>query len=188
MRKSKSPPKNVDLGVKAKSSRLSGKNVAVAVSGGIGAVEVVKIIRELRRHGAKVTSFMTPSAGRFIGEDALSWASNRAVVKEGSYEVEYLEPFDILVVAPITLNTLSKASLGITDNVVGLLIASHLGAKRPALFVPAMNATMKAHPVYADYCKRLISWGVDFLESEEEEDRMKMPSPEAVLKRVLELA
>ncbi len=188
MQKSKMPSKNTDVGVKSKSTRLKDKRVAVAVSGGIGAVEVVKIIRELRRHGATVTAFMTPTASRFVGEDALSWAANRPVVKEASYEVEYLQEFDILLVAPTTLNTLSRAALGLTDNVVCLLIASHLGAKRPAIFVPAMNAVMKSHPLYTEYRKRLSSWGVKFLESEAEEDRMKMPSPEAVAEMVLELA
>lgn len=188
MQKSKIARKNTDVGVKSKSGRLKDKRIAVAVCGGIGAVEVVKIIRELRRHGADVTAFMTPSAARFVGEEALSWAANRPVVREASYEVEYLENFDLLVVAPTTLNTLSRAALGLSDNVVTLLIASHLGAKRPAVFVPAMNAAMKNHPLYAEYRKRLASWGVKFLESEEEEDRMKMPTPDAVAEMVLELA
>lgn len=180
-------PKVDDVGVVAKSSRLQNKSIAVAVSGGVGAVEVVKIIRELRRHGASVTAFMTPSSHRFVGEDALSWAADRMVVKEATFKVEYLETFDLVVVAPTTLNTLSKAALGLTDNVVSLLIASHLGAGRKALFVPAMNAVMKGHPVYQEYRDKLSQWGVKFLETEEEEGRMKMPTPEGVVEKVLEM-
>ena len=187
MRKRSSPRNNRDLGVSNKSQRLVGKRIAVAVCGGIGSVEVVKIIRELRRHGAEVTAFMTPSAQRFVGPDALSWAAHRPVVKEATYEVEYLEAFDLVIVAPTTLNTLSKAALGLTDNVVLLLIASHLGAKRPMILVPAMNAAMKNHPVYGEYRARLTNWGVKFLETDEVEDRMKMPTPEAVAQSAMEL-
>lgn len=176
-----------DTGVQSKSNRLQGRRLAVAVCGGIGAVEVVKIIRELRRHGASVVPFMTPSSQRFVGRDALAWAAGVEVVAEASPNVEYLEPFDLVVVAPATLHSVAKAALALTDNVVALLLASHLGAGKRTLFVPAMNAAMKQHPRYAQYREQLTAWGSVFLETAEEEDRMKMPTPEQLVEKVLEI-
>lgn len=173
-----------DTGVQIKSERFKDKRIAVAVCGGIGAVEVVKIIRELRRHGATVTAFMTPSSLRFVGKDAVSWATQKAAIVEASHEVEYLDPFDLLLVVPATLHTISKAALALTDNVVSLLIASHLGNRGKTLFVPAMNLAMKQHPRYDEYRGLLRQWGVEFLESTDDEDRMKVPEPHAIVEKV----
>lgn len=176
-----------DTGVSPKSDRLEGKRIAVAVCGGIAAVEVVKIIRELRRHGAKITPFMTPSSSRFIGPDALSWAAETGVIAESSAQVEYLKEYDLVLVCPATLNTIAKAALALTDNVVSLLIASQIGAKRKVLMVPAMNLAMLEHPAYGEYRARLEAWGVNFLQLPCEEGRLKIPSFEAVANRVLEI-
>ena len=48
-----------DRAVKLKSAALKGQQIAVAVCGGVASVEVVKIIRELRRYQASVTAFFT---------------------------------------------------------------------------------------------------------------------------------
>ena len=87
----------------------------------------------------------------------------------------------------MTLNTLAKSAVGLADNAVTLLIASQLGRKAPLLFVPAMNSQLRNHPLYDEYSARLRKWGAVFLESELEEDRLKMPSPEKVLECVLQV-
>ena len=167
----------LDRGVKARSSRLKGLQVAFAVTGGIASVETVKIIRELRRRGAEVTVFMTPSAARFITPLSLEWASTRSVIMEESADVECLEKYDLLIVAPATLNSIAKSALGLADNVVSLLVATQFGLGSRILFVPTMHSSMLQHPLYGEYCQRLKNWGAEFLENAEEEGRMKIPSP-----------
>lgn len=49
-----------DTGVEEKADALDGKRIAFGVCGGIGAVETVKLMRELRRHGAELTTFSIP--------------------------------------------------------------------------------------------------------------------------------
>ena len=174
-----------DTDVQDKSGNLRGKTIAWGVCGGIGAVEAVRGLREIRRHGASVTAFATPSALSFIGETALEWASGRSAVLAFGADVPHLEPWSLVVIAPLTLNTLSKIALGIGDNSVTLLAASQLGRRAPLLLVPTMNLDLQAHPLYREYRDRLTGWGVRFLESPQEEDRIKMPSPEAVAQEVL---
>jgi phosphopantothenoylcysteine decarboxylase / phosphopantothenate---cysteine ligase len=169
-----------DRGVETRSTRLQDYRVAVAICGGIACVEAVKIIREIRRHGAEVRPFFTPGVTRFMTPLPVEWASSNKVVQEETAAVEYLDPFDAVLVAPATLNTISKSALGLTDNVVTLLIGTQLGRKGRVLFVPTMNLEMAAHPLYDEYKSRLESWGANFFETREEEGRWKMPEAKEV--------
>jgi phosphopantothenoylcysteine decarboxylase / phosphopantothenate---cysteine ligase len=175
-----------DKGVSSKSTRLSGKRIAFGVCGGIGAVEVVKIIRELRRHGAEVHPFLTPSVQKFVTALSIEWAAGRAPVLEADAQVDHLEDFDLMIVAPATLNTISKAALGLADNAVTLAIAGQLGGNRKLLLYPTMNDKLRAHPRYESALRELEGWGARFPEAPEEEGRRKMPSPEQVAEAALE--
>jgi phosphopantothenoylcysteine decarboxylase/phosphopantothenate--cysteine ligase len=171
-----------DRGVTEKSHDWEGKPIALGICGGIGAVEVVKIIREIRRHGARVTAFLTPAVETFVSALSLEWASGESVVKELRADVNHLEAYSLVVVVPATLNTIAKCAAGLCDNPVTLLIAGQFGVRRPILFVPAMNEQLTRHPLYAENVNKLKSWGAKFHEPEIEEGRMKVPSPEALVK------
>lgn len=177
----------LDKGVNRKSDALKELSIAVGVCGGIGAVEIIKIIRELRRHGAVVTPFMTPGAQRFITPLSVEWAANRRVVLEEGPDVEYLDRFDAVLIAPATLNTIHKSAYGITDNAVLLMIATQIARRGKLLFVPAMNGEMAKHPLFKETQDRLGKWGARFFESPLDEDRLKMPEAERLAEWILEI-
>jgi len=176
-----------DLGVEPKSTRLQGCSIALGIAGGIGAVDTVRLVREWRRHGAEVTAFFSPEAARFITPLSLEWATGRSVVQEAGADVEHLSSYDLVVVAPATLNTLGKAAAGMADTPVTLLMAGQIGRKAPVLVVPTMNAQLAAHPAYAESIAKLKKWGVHFLETPMEEGRLKMPAPEIVVEATLKV-
>lgn len=176
-----------DKGVEKKSDHLSAKRIAFGISGGIGAVETVRLMRELRRHGAEITTFLTPSATRFITELSLAWASQGRVIGQAGEDVDHLDPFDVVVVAPLTLNTLSKCALGITDNPVTLLVAGQLGRGGKIALVPAMNLQLQRHPLYSHYCEVMERFGANFFPATPEEGRLKMPSPESFSEWLIEV-
>ena len=178
--------KIADRGVKTKSKRLDGKRIALGVCGGIGATEVVKIIRELRRHGASVVPFLTPSVTDFISELSIEWAASTKPVLRLGADVDHLETYDLVVVAPATLNTIAKSALGIADNAVTLLVASQIGRKAPVIFVPAMNLMLRRHPAYDLHVKTLTKWGASFFEPEPQEERLKMPEAITLAAHVVE--
>lgn len=178
--------KITDTGVELSSSRLVGRRIALAVSGGIGAVETPRIARELRRHGAWVRAYLTPGATAFITELSLSWSTGGPAVVAMGPGAEHLDDFDLILVVPTTLNTLAKAALGLADNPVTLLLASHFGKKTKTLFVPTMNAAMLRHPRFAGYREELESWGARFYQSPEEEGRHKVPAPELLVEEVIQ--
>lgn len=175
-----------DRAVRTKSTALEGKRLAYVACGSIGAVESVRAIRELRRHGADVTAFPTAGALAFLTADAFTWATDRPAVVQATAAVEYLEPFDGVVVAPLTLNSLAKVALGLADSAAMLVVATAFGEKKPVLCVPTMHASMREHPCYGDYRSRLERWGATFLETEEEEGRQKMPSPERIAEATIQ--
>ena len=176
-----------DREVQLKSKKLLGKHIGYCVCGGIGSVEAVKIIRELRRHGAKITPFSTPSGEAFITPLSLEWAAGQPVVRDWQADAPHLDDFDLLCVAPATLNTLVKAAQGIADNVVTLMIAAQIGAGLPICFFPTMNIRLSQHPRYEEAIQWLSNQGCVVFDIEEEESRLKMPSPEQVAQTVLEV-
>jgi phosphopantothenoylcysteine decarboxylase/phosphopantothenate--cysteine ligase len=97
-----------------KSSKLAGKHILVGVSGSIAAVETVKLCRELIRHGAEVSTVMTPSATRILHPDALEFATGRPPVVQLSGKTEHVawcglvaDPVNVYVICPATANTIS---------------------------------------------------------------------------------
>ncbi len=174
-----------DKGVSRKSLGLKGKRLALALTGGIASTEGVKIIREFRRHGALVSPFMTKDAERFITPLSIEWAAGQKIVTDIGSEVENLEEFDLVVVAPATLNTLSKAALGIADGPVSLLIASQLGNKTPLFFVPTMNLSLRNHPRFLEHKEVLESWKAKFYPEVAEEGRIKMPEASLLVEWVM---
>ena len=99
---------NEDLQVDRVENYLEGKSIALCVTGGIAAIETPKIARHLRRYGASVKVYVTPSAYDFIGKSALEWATEQEVVDKLSGRAEHISYHDAVVVAPATLNTINK--------------------------------------------------------------------------------
>ena len=64
-----------DTDVEIRSSSLAGQRIPLGVSGGIAAVDTVRLARELRRHGAEISVMMTHSAQKIITPLAVEWAT-----------------------------------------------------------------------------------------------------------------
>lgn len=66
---------------------------------------------------------------------------------------------NVLVVAPASANVISKASVGICDNLLLSLLRAWELKKRPCLLCPAMNTVMWEHPATQSSLATLKSWG-----------------------------
>ena len=118
---------------------LAGKQIVVAVTGSIAAVEVVKLIHSLRRCGAVVQPIMSHAATGIIQPDALTYASGRETITRLSGWVEHITycgeegSADLLLIAPCTANTISKIACGIDDT------PANSGCTRHGCATPAPN-------------------------------------------------
>src|SRR5262245_3588789 len=91
-----------DRQVEPLSDHLSGVRVALAVSGGIAAIEAPRVARALRRHGAIVRGLMTRAAETLCTPLALEWGTGQKVVTQLTGAAEHLASDDLILVAPAT--------------------------------------------------------------------------------------
>ncbi len=135
-------------------SVLQGKKILLGVSGGIAAYKTTFLVRLLIKAEAEVKVVMTPASKDFVTPLTLATLSKNPVHSEFLSEAIDGNPFwnnhvelalwaDLILIAPATVNTLSKMAHGNCDN---LLIATYLSAKCPVYFAPAMDLDMYKHP------------------------------------------
>ncbi len=170
-----------------KSSLLKDKKIVLGVTGSISAVESVKLIHELRRHGAEVYPVVTESSKKIIHPASLEYASENKVVEELTGAIEHVrlvEDSDLFLVAPSTANTLSKMAHGIDDSPVTSVFSNALG-KIPIIVVPAMHLNMYTNPIIVKNIEALKSFGVTFVEPEVEESKAKIADYQTIVAEVI---
>ncbi|MEM6279054.1 MAG: flavoprotein [Verrucomicrobiota bacterium] len=168
---------NDDLQVDRVGDRLDGRTIALCVTGGIAAVESVKLIRHLRREGGDVNVYATAEALKFVGRSALEWAAAKPVVVELSGLAEHICTEDAVLIAPATINTVNAIAAGLADNAVTTLIASALGQKTPILIAATGHVSLWDNPVFQKNLSELpkTAPNVRFLPPREEEGKAKLP-------------
>jgi phosphopantothenoylcysteine decarboxylase / phosphopantothenate---cysteine ligase len=154
--------------------------VLVGVTGGISAYKACELVRLLVRAGHEVVPLVTHGADRFVRAETF-YALARRSPSEDPYP--HLERADLLVVAPLTANTLAKLAHGLADNVLTEAALAHRG---PVLVAPAMNARMWSHPATHANVETLRERGVELIGPEEgelaegESGVGRMAEPEAI--------
>lgn len=150
---------------------LTGKKIAVGVTGGIAAYKSCEIVSSLKKLGAEVFVVMTKNATEFIKPLTLEVLSgNRVIVdmfdRNFKYEVEHIslsKKVDLFLVAPASANFVAKFALGIADDFLSTTIMS---VKSPVVIAPAMNTNMLKSDAYLINEKTLRHRGVLFINSE----------------------
>ncbi len=118
--------------------------IILCVTGSIAAVEDLKLVHELQRHGFDVQCFMSESAADIITPLSMEFATGKPVVTKLTGKVEHVRDAqaDLILVAPATANTISKFAGGIADTSVTTLLLTASGYGTPILFVPSMHLAM----------------------------------------------
>ncbi|HEY6502563.1 MAG TPA: bifunctional phosphopantothenoylcysteine decarboxylase/phosphopantothenate--cysteine ligase CoaBC [Chitinophagaceae bacterium] len=141
---------------------LKGKKILLGITGSIAAYKSVFLVRLLVKAGAEVKVIMTPSSKDFVSSLTLSTLSHHPVLTDlfdeqsWSNHVELGRWADVMVIAPLSCNTLAKMATGQCDN---LLLAVYLSATCPVVAAPAMDEDMWRHPATKENLKRLESFG-----------------------------
>jgi len=127
---------------------LQGKKILLGVTGSIAAYKTAVLTRLLVKEGAEVRIIMTPAAKDFVTPLSLSTLSKHEVLtglaenEAWSNHVMLGRWADMMVIAPLSCNTLAKMANGICDN---LLMAVYLSATCPVAVAPAMDEDMWHH-------------------------------------------
>lgn len=126
-------------------------NILLGVTGSVAAVLTTKLISSFTELGHNVVVVMTDSAQRFVEDkinhycDEDEWTSFKKI-GDPILHIELRKWADVLLVAPCTMNTLSKIANGLCDNLLTNIVRAWDGSKR-FFIAPAANTHMWGHPI-----------------------------------------
>ncbi|MDQ3425277.1 MAG: bifunctional phosphopantothenoylcysteine decarboxylase/phosphopantothenate--cysteine ligase CoaBC [Actinomycetota bacterium] len=161
--------------------------ILLGITGGIAAYKACTLTRLLVRAGHDVFPLVTEAAERFVRAETF-YALARKSRSDDPYP--HLERADLLVVAPLTANTLARLAHGLADDLLTEAALAHDG---PVLVAPAMNVRMWEHPATQENAALLRSRGVEIIgpaEGELAEGEVgagRMVEPEEIAARIAEL-
>ena len=141
---------------------LAGKKILLGITGSIAAYKTPILVRQLVKKGAEVKVVMTPAAADFVSKLTLATVSKNEVLinlfDEDTWanHVQLGRWADVMLIAPLSCNTLSKMAHGACDN---LLMATYLSATCPVIVAPAMDEDMWHHPATKNNLATLESYG-----------------------------
>ena len=170
---------------------LAGKKILIGITGSIAAYKAILLVRLLIKEGAEVKVIMTPSAADFVSRLTLSTLSKNPVLTDlfdeasWSNHVQLGRWADVIVIAPLSCNTLSKLVRGSCDN---LLVAVYLSATCPVILAPAMDEDMWHHPATKNNIDKAIEHGCEIIPVETGElasgffGEGRMAEPDSILK------
>ena len=127
---------------------LEQRRVLIAIGGGIAAYKVCEVISTLFKTGCQVRVILTSKSQEFITSLTVSTLSRHpAYTDEIFWQASHSRPLHIelgewaqvILLAPLTANTLAKLACGMADN---LLTNTVLASNCPILLAPAMNTEM----------------------------------------------
>jgi phosphopantothenoylcysteine decarboxylase/phosphopantothenate--cysteine ligase len=139
------------------------QRVLLAVGGGIAAYKLCEVASTLAKQNRPVRSLLTTAAAAFISPLTLATLCRHPAYTDQDFwqpshgrplHIELGEWADLIVLAPLTANTLGKVVHGLADN---LLTNTVLASTCPLLVAPAMNTDMWEQPPVQDNWQRLCA-------------------------------
>ncbi|KAM0227929.1 hypothetical protein ACHAPO_011137 [Fusarium lateritium] len=170
-------------------ARNDGKrHILLAASGSVATIKLVQIINGLKQQeNISIRLILTQSASEFLAGQSLEQPTIDQVARLPHVDAiytdahEWAQPWkrnapilhielrrwaDVLVIAPLSANTMAKIVNGLCDNLLTSVVrawdttGSVDGVKKKILVAPAMNTAMFAHPITATQLKVLDKdWG-----------------------------
>ena len=129
---------------------LKNKKITLCVCGSISAYKSVSLASEWVQSGADVKVLMTKSAQNFVGKATFEGITHNKVLddlwdSESDLNIDHLDiakNSDLIVVAPITANMISKISQGAPDDLISTTL---IATQKPIIIAPAMDGNMYDH-------------------------------------------
>ena len=147
---------------------LLNKKILLIICGGISAYKSLEIIRFLKKRNAKVKTILTKSAKEFVTPLSIVSLSQEKVYDdifnfENESNMDHISLSrwaDLILVAPITANTISKLSTGSSDDLASTII---LASNKDIYLAPAMNVRMWEHPSTKNNLIKLKNYGYQII-------------------------
>ena len=147
---------------------LAHKKILFVICGGISAYKSLELIRLFRKNKADIKTILTKSAKKFVTPLSIASLSQGKVYEdlfsiENELEMDHIALSrwaDVIIVAPVTANTISKLATGNAEDLASTVI---LASNKQVYLAPAMNVRMWEHKSTKDNLKNLRSYGYKFI-------------------------
>ncbi|WP_338461522.1 bifunctional phosphopantothenoylcysteine decarboxylase/phosphopantothenate--cysteine ligase CoaBC [Synechococcus elongatus IITB7] len=142
---------------------FAGRRILIGVCGGIAAYKLCEVASQLAQAGAEVRVILTSGAEKFVSPLTFSNLCRHPAYTDADFwsarhgrplHIELGEWAEVMLMAPLTANTLAKLRYGQADN---LLTNTVLATTAPLLLAPAMNTDMWLQPVVQENWQALRS-------------------------------
>ncbi len=147
---------------------LKNKKILLIICGGIAAYKSLELIRLLKKRDCFIKTILTKNANKFITPLSVAALSQEKVYNDlfdykNEAEMDHISLSrwaDVILVAPITANTIAKISNGIADDLASTVIQA---SNKNILLCPAMNVRMWENPINKENVKKLKDSGLYFV-------------------------
>ena len=174
---------------------LLNKKILLVICGGISAYKSLEIIRSLKKNNVQVKTILTKNAKEFVTPLSITSLSQEKVYDEifkfeNESEMDHISLSrwaDLILVAPITANTISKLSSGASDDLASTVI---LASDKEIYLAPAMNVRMWEHPSTKENINKLKNYGYKIIGPDigdmacGEFGKGKMSEPNEIVKQI----
>ena len=135
--------------------------ILIGITSSIAAYRLPNLISQLRKEGYEIKTIVTEKAKAFVAPQALAVMSGHHCFDDTAewgntdrvLHIELAKWCDIMLIAPLTANTLAKIANGFCDNLLTSAVRA-LG-KKPLLLAPAMNTAMWENPLTAEHLDKV---------------------------------
>ena len=149
-------------------NNLEGKKILLIICGGIAAYKSLEIIRLFKKKGAFVKTILSKSANKFVTPLSVTSLSQEKVYSDlfdhnNESEMDHISLSrwsDLILIAPITANTISKLSYGMSDDLASTVV---LASDKIVFLAPAMNVRMWEHPSNKENLQKLKNFGYQII-------------------------
>ena len=172
-----------DTDVEIRGDSLAEKRILLGVSGGIAAVDTVRLARELRRHGAIVSVMMTHSAQKIISPLAIEWATQSPVIIDWESDLTALEEVDGILIAPTTRDLMASYLHGLQHGPILMALSAARTRDCPVMMIPSMHADLANDPVTTEIVDEIRHKGIGVYWGKEDEGKRKTPPHEEIVAR-----
>lgn len=133
------------------SNLLEGKKILLGVTGSIAAYKSLELLRLFIKAGAEVRVVMTPAAKKFVQPLSFEALSRNRVLDDTNESwaddfnhIKIAQWADLVVIAPVTANTIAKLANGIADTMLTQCALAYSGVK---IIAPSANTNMIQNPI-----------------------------------------
>jgi len=176
-------------------NNIDNKKILLIICGGISAYKSLEVIRLLKKRGAVVKTILTKSAKEFVTPLSVISLSQDKVYDDlfnieneaGMDHISLSRWSDLILVAPATANTISKLSVGSSDDLASTVM---LASDKDIFLAPAMNVRMWEHPSTKENLNKLKKYGYKIIGPEigdmacGEFGEGKMTEPNEIIKQI----